>query len=105
MMRRLKSQGVTVMLTTHYIEEAEALCDRVGILSRGRLIALDTPRALNEQVGGFVVESLDGGRKKYLLVKDKQEAYALAQAEPEGVIIRETNLEDVFIKLTGERLA
>jgi len=56
-------------------------------------------------VGGFVIESLDGGRKKYLLVKDKQEAYALAQAEPEGVIIRETNLEDVFIKLTGERLA
>jgi ABC-2 type transport system ATP-binding protein len=105
MIRQLKTQGVTVMLTTHYIEEAEALCDRVGILSRGRLIALDTPQGLNEQVGGFVIESLDGGRKKYLLVKDKQEAYALAQAEPEGVIIRETNLEDVFIKLTGERLA
>ena len=105
MVRRLKAEGVTVMLTTHYIEEAEALCDRVGILSRGRLIALDTPQALNEQVGGFVIESLDGGRKKYLLVKNREEAYAQAQADPEGVIIRETNLEDVFIKLTGERLA
>jgi ABC-2 type transport system ATP-binding protein len=105
MIRRLKTQGVTVMLTTHYIEEAEALCCRVGILNHGRLIALDTPRALNEQVGGFVIESLDRGRKKYLLVKNKEEAYALAQSEPEGVIIRETNLEDVFIKLTGERLA
>jgi ABC-2 type transport system ATP-binding protein len=105
MIRRLKTEGVTVMLTTHYIEEAEALCDRVGILSHGRLIALDAPGALNEQVGGFVVESLDRGRKKYLLVKDKEAAYALAQSEPEGVIIRETNLEDVFIKLTGERLA
>ena len=67
--------------------------------------ALDTPQALNEQVGGFVIESLDRGRKKYLLVKDREEAYARAQADPEGVIIRETNLEDVFIKLTGERLA
>jgi len=105
MIRRLKTQGVTVMLTTHYIEEAEALCGRVGILNHGRLIALDTPRGLNEQVGGFVIESLDRGRKKYLLVKNKEEAYALAQSEPEGVIIRETNLEDVFIKLTGERLA
>jgi ABC-2 type transport system ATP-binding protein len=104
MVRELKTQGVTVMLTTHYIEEAEALSDRVGILSHGRLIALDTPHALNEQVGGFVIESLNRGRKKYLLVKDKEEAYARAQADPEGVIIRETNLEDVFIKLTGERL-
>jgi len=105
MIRSLKTDGVTIMLTTHYIEEAEALCDRVGILSHGRLIALDTPRALNDQVGGFVVESLNRGRKKYHLVRDRAEAYALAQMEPEGVIIRETNLEDVFIKLTGERLA
>lgn len=105
MIRRLKAQGITVMLTTHYIEEAAALCDRVGILSHGKLIALDSPQALNERVGGFVIESLDGGRKKYLLVKDKEEAYARAQAEPEGLIIRETNLEDVFIQLTGERLA
>ena len=104
MMWQLKAQGITVMLTTHYIEEAEALCDRVGILSHGRLIALDTPKALNERVGGFVIESLNRGRKKYLLVKDKEEAYSHAQAEPEGVIIRETNLEDVFIQLTGERL-
>lgn len=105
MIRQLKTQGVTIMLTTHYIEEAEALCDRVGILNRGQLIALNTPKNLNDQVGGYVIESLDRGRKKYLLVKDKDEAYALARSEPEGMIIRETNLEDVFIQLTGERLA
>ncbi|MFX0185520.1 MAG: ABC transporter ATP-binding protein [Candidatus Hodarchaeota archaeon] len=42
----LKTQGKTVILTTHYIEEAESLCDRVGIIDYGKLIALDTPKAL-----------------------------------------------------------
>jgi ABC-2 type transport system ATP-binding protein len=46
--KKLKTQGKTVILTTHYIEEAEVLCDRVGIIDHGKLIALDTPKALME---------------------------------------------------------
>jgi ABC-2 type transport system ATP-binding protein len=99
-----KQEGITIILTTHYIEEAEMLCDRVGVLNRGQLIALDTPRALVAKIGGYVVETLNGGRRQYLLVRDKEEAYARAQTEPTGVIIRQANLEDVFIQLTGERL-
>jgi ABC-2 type transport system ATP-binding protein len=99
-----KLEGITIILTTHYIEEAEMLCDRVGVLNRGRLIALDTPGALVAQVGGYVVETLNSGQRQYLLVRDKEEAYARAQTEPTGVIIRQANLEDVFIQLTGERL-
>ena len=99
-----KREGITIILTTHYIEEAEMLCDRVGVLNRGRLIALDTPAALVAQVGGYVVETLNSGQRQYLLVKDKEDAYARAQTEPSGVIIRQANLEDVFIQLTGERL-
>jgi ABC-2 type transport system ATP-binding protein len=101
----LKQEGITIILTTHYIEEAEMLCDRVGVLNRGRLIALDTPQTLVANVGGYVVETLNSGRRQYLLVREKAEAYARAQAEPSGVIIRQANLEDVFIKLTGERLS
>jgi ABC-2 type transport system ATP-binding protein len=104
LIQELKQEGITIILTTHYIEEAEMLCDRVGILNRGRLIALDTPQALVAKVGGYVVETLNGGRRQYLLVRDKEEAYARAQTEPAGVIIRQANLEDVFIQLTGERL-
>jgi ABC-2 type transport system ATP-binding protein len=104
LIQELKQEGITIILTTHYIEEAEMLCDRVGILNRGRLIALDTPQALVAKVGGYVVETLNGGRRQYLLVRDKDEAYARAQTEPAGVIIRQANLEDVFIQLTGERL-
>ena len=104
MIQQLHRDGITIMLTTHYIEEAERLCDRVGILNKGRLIALGSPQELVRRVGGYVVESLDNGRRHYTLVGEKKEAYALAQANHEEVIIRQTNLEDVFIQLTGERL-
>lgn len=104
MIHQLHHQGLTILLTTHYIEEAARLCDRVGILNRGRLIAVDTPEALVQGVGGFVVEYQDNGRWHYTLAQNKREAYALAQSHPEQVTIRPTNLEDVFIRLTGERL-
>lgn len=104
LIRHLKAQGLTVLLTTHYIEEAEMLCDRVAILNRGRLMAMDSPKVLIARVGGYVVETVDGHRRRYLLVKDRAEAYDRAREEPDGVLIRQANLEDVFIQLTGERL-
>ena len=54
----LKGRGRTVILTTHYIEEAEALSDRVGIIDHGRLIALDTPQALMEEHGAENLEEV-----------------------------------------------
>jgi len=104
MIQQLHQEGLTIMLTTHYIEEAEKLCDRVGILNRGRLIALDTPQALVQRVGAYVVESLDNGRRGVTLAQDKKAAYAWAQSHCEQFTVRRTNLEDVFIQLTGERL-
>ncbi len=99
-----KAEGITVLLTTHYIEEAEILCDRVGILNRGRLIALDTPQALKARAGAYTVESLRNGRRHYEFVRDRDEADRRVLADPQGVIIRRVNLEDVFLKLTGESL-
>jgi|UniRef100_A0A7C5ANU8 ABC-2 type transport system ATP-binding protein len=105
MIRHLQAQGITVLLTTHYIEEAESLCHRVAILNRGRLMALDAPKTLISRVGGYVVETVDGYQRRYRLVKDRGEAYDRAREEPDGVLIRQANLEDVFIQLTGERLS
>src|SRR5215468_6293448 len=51
LVEKLKSTGRTILLTTHYMEEAERLCDRVGIMDHGRIIALDTPRALIASLG------------------------------------------------------
>ena len=105
MIRATKIEGRTIVLTTHYIEEAEILCDRVGILSRGRLIALDTPQSLKAIVGEYVVEFISpGGKLLQEICRNSEEAHALARQRENGVTIRKTNLEDVFIKLTGERI-
>ena len=103
--RKTRMDGRTVVITTHYIEEAEALCDRVGILSKGSLIALDTPRNLMAGVGEFVVEYVNGeGKLIQHICKDREEAQAIARCHDCGITIRRSNLEDVFIKLTGERI-
>ena len=105
MIRMTRIEGRTIVLTTHYIEEAEALCDRVGILSRGRLIALDTPQNLKAIVGQYVVEFISPeGKLLQQICRSPEEAHVLAKQRENGVTIRKTNLEDVFIKLTGERI-
>jgi ABC-2 type transport system ATP-binding protein len=104
--KKAKAEGKTIFLTTHYIEEAEALCDRVGILSKGKLIALGAPSELKKSVGNFTVEYYmdKEGSIKLWMFKTKEEAYEFAKKNDLPLIIRETNLEDVFIKLTGERI-
>lgn len=103
--RRIKAEGKTVLLTTHYIEEAEALCDRVGILSHGNLIALGTPAELKRDVGEYVVEFTDkDGRLLSEVCHSREQAYEIAKQRADGVTIRKSNLEDVFVKLTGERI-
>jgi ABC-2 type transport system ATP-binding protein len=105
LIRKAKMEGRTVILTTHYIEEADALCDRVGILSKGRLIAQGSPEDLKRSVGNFVVEKLDGdGRLIQHIFKTEEEAYLRAKVLGPPCSIRKANLEDVFIKLTGERI-
>lgn len=103
--RKTRIEGRTVVLTTHYIEEAEALCDRVGILSRGRLIALDTPQNLKAKVGEYIVEFISAeGKLIQNICQNPEEAHALAKKRENGVTIRKANLEDVFIQITGERI-
>jgi ABC-2 type transport system ATP-binding protein len=103
--RRTRMDGRTVVLTTHYIEEAEALCDRVGILAKGSLIALDTPANLKAEMGAYVVEYVNGdGRMIQQMCRCRKEANLVAQGIDKRVTIRESNLEDVFISLTGERI-
>lgn len=103
--RKIKVEGRTVLLTTHYIEEAEALCDRVGILSHGKLIALGSPLELKRDVGEYVVEFTDNkGRLISEICHSREEAYEIAKNRNDGVTIRRSNLEDVFVKLTGERI-
>jgi len=104
--RRTRIAGRTVVITTHYIEEAEALCDTVGILSRGKLIALGSPDQLKRSVGEYIVELIDEeGRLIQHIHQSRGKAHEdAAEGRNGSVTVRKSNLEDVFIKLTGERI-
>jgi len=108
LIRRMNSNGTTILLTTHYIEEAEALCGRVGILYQGRLIALDSPLRLRQRLGMVTVETLTSNKDtRYAYFPDRAAATAYAQSLPPEVrtiIVRESNLEDVFVEMTGHRV-
>ncbi|MEM2280831.1 MAG: ABC transporter ATP-binding protein [Candidatus Bathyarchaeia archaeon] len=105
LIRRLNADGVTIFLTTHYIEEAEALCHRVGIIHQGSLIALGEPMRLRRKVGMFtVVTTMGNGNSSYRYFPDRDSATKYIENLPPGVkviVVRESNLEDVFIELTG----
>lgn len=104
LIRRMNGEGMIVLLTTHYIEEAEVLCHRVGIMDRGRLIALGTPTELKQMVGEVVVESLNHGDTEYRFFAGREQALVYAGSLAENVVIREANLEDVFVELTGRKV-
>jgi ABC-2 type transport system ATP-binding protein len=108
LVRRLNSDGTTIFLTTHYIEEAEALCNRVGIMHHGQLIALDTPIELRKKLGLITVETLvDNKKTLYQYFTDRVAANSYVQSLPpeaKTVIIRDSNLEDVFVEQTGEKV-
>ncbi len=106
--RRLRLDGTTIFLTTHYIEEAEALCQRVGILHQGHLIDLGKPIDLRQRLGLVTVETLVNNKEtRYQYFADRVAATSYVQNLPPDVktiIIRDSNLEDVFVELTGRRV-
>ena len=107
LIRRMNSEGTTVFLTTHYIEEAEALCQRVGVLHYGRIIAIGSPLSLRQKLGMIAVEmNLNGNGTEYRYFPDRAKAAQFIETLPtsERVIMRESNLEDVFIELTGQKV-
>lgn len=104
LLKRLKDKGLTVLLTTHYIEEAEVLCDRVGLIDDGCLIELDSPEKLIEKVGKYTVEYFENGETKEEFFEKREEAAVFAAELQGSVNIRPSNLEDVFIKLTNRRV-
>lgn len=101
LIRRLPKDGVTVVLTTHYIEEAENLCNRVAILNKGKLIKLDTPVQLCRQLGKYVVEWDGETSRQYRFFDARQQAAEFASTLDVSTTIRHSNLEDVFVELTG----
>lgn len=126
---RLKQRGTTLVLTTHYMDEAEQLCDRLVVMDGGRIVAEGSPRALIERhatrevvelrFGAAALEAYPGklegiGERlellpdRILLYADDGDAAAAAvyarNLSPSGVLVRRASLEDVFLHLTGRTL-
>jgi lipooligosaccharide transport system ATP-binding protein len=130
---RLKQQGVTLILTTHYMDEAEQLCDRLVVMDGGRIVAQGTPRELIaahatrevlelrftdqdtavEKLRGSALSGSGGGRVEILpdrlvvYADDGEAALASVHAlglSPLTALVRRSTLEDVFLKLTGRSL-
>jgi len=124
----LKSRGITVLLTTHYMEEAEYLCDRLVILDQGKILAEGRPRGLVESIIGDEILELvpsdmenvlailkaHSGTIRYQIVGRKLEVFAqdpkslipefIGQLKLENLSLRRATLEDVFLHLTGREL-
>lgn len=125
-LRELTAQGKTLLLTTHFMDEAERLCHRVGILDRGRMIAEDAPRALiaehiephvvevfGEQAGQWAKANAASYASRFEVSGETAFCYVddagplLAHLQEQGglrCLYRPANLEDVFLKLTGLEL-
>jgi lipooligosaccharide transport system ATP-binding protein len=126
---RLKQRGVTLVLTTHYMDEAEQLCDRLVVMDKAKIVAEGSPRQLIDRYStrevtelrfpAGVQETLDGQldglaerierlADRVLLYADDGEAVAVAAHDrglrPETVLVRRSTLEDVFLRLTGRSL-
>jgi lipooligosaccharide transport system ATP-binding protein len=131
---RLKQRGVTLVLTTHYMDEAEQLCDRLVVMDKAKIAAEGTPRELIERFSTREVVELrfptgvqetldaeldplvDGGNiqraerlpDRVLLYAEDGEAASVAVHDrglrPESVLVRRSTLEDVFLRLTGRSL-
>jgi lipooligosaccharide transport system ATP-binding protein len=126
---RLKQDGVTLIITTHYMDEAEQLCDRLVVMDKGKIVAEGSPRELIERysprevvelrfpvgVQEQVFERLDGVAKRLEALPDRVLLYTddgdqtTAEVhrlglQPETIVARRSSLEDVFLRLTGRSL-
>ncbi|ERN41975.1 ABC-type multidrug transport system, ATPase component [Rubidibacter lacunae KORDI 51-2] len=104
--RDLNGNGKTILLTTHYMEEAAFLCDRIGIMDAGKFIESGTLAELRQKYGEGLIVKQTADRLTSELFPTLEAASQHLDSLPDrtGVMCRPSNLEDIFVELTGRRL-
>jgi ABC-2 type transport system ATP-binding protein len=104
LVRKIQQTGTTVFLTTHYIEEAEFLANRVAFLDEGRIVALDTPQNLMNRLGTWALDEMVNGHMETSYFETAEEAKQYLAEKQGSFNLRRVNLEDAFISLTGKKV-
>lgn len=104
LVKNIQMNGATIFLTTHYIEEAEFLAERVAFLDEGKIVALDTPQNLMKSMGEWALDTIKNGSMETLYFADRNEANRHIAEYTAGFSLRRVNLEDVFICRTGKKV-
>jgi ABC-2 type transport system ATP-binding protein len=104
LIKKIQQQGTTIFLTTHYIEEAEFLSERVAFLDEGRIVGLDHPKTLMVQVGTWAIDRIEDNHLKAVYFGTMEEAKQYMVQQQESFTLRRVNLEDAFLSLTGKKV-
>ena len=104
LLRQLNGKNLTILLTTHYMEEAQSLCNRVALMDHGKLEEINTPSGLIESLGKYTVdqETPEGPKSHYF--HSRADAIAFLSSLDGQCTLRETTLEDVFVERAGRHL-
>ena len=108
LIRSLKDEGTTIMLTTHYLEEAEVLADRVAVIARGRVIACDVPSRLGGRDESLATVLVARGRAASTAPRPTEPTRAVAElsarlgGEIPGLAIHRPSLEDIYLSLISD---
>jgi ABC-type multidrug transport system, ATPase component len=104
LLRKINSNKMTIILTTHYIEEAQSLCDRIALINNGKLDTVDTPQALIDELGNYAIDEIIDEEIKSRYFAEKSGAIEYLSHTDTKASMRETTLEDVFIERIGRGL-
>lgn len=104
LLRKLNGKNLTILLTTHYMEEAQNLCSRVALMDHGKLEEVNTPAGLIDSLGNYTVDEFAGDETHSHYFHIREEAIAYLSGLSGQASLRETTLEDVFVERAGRHL-
>lgn len=104
LLRKLNGKNLTILLTTHYMEEAQNLCSRVALMDHGKLEEVNTPAGLIDSLGNYTVDEFAGDETHSHYFHSRKEAIAYLSGLSGQASLRETTLEDVFVERAGRHL-
>ena len=104
LLRKLNGKNITILLTTHYMEEAQNLCSRVALMDHGKLEEINTPSGLIDSLGRYAVDVFSGEETRSSYFNSREEAIAYLSGLSGQASLRETTLEDVFVERAGRHL-